>query len=81
MVRCELCSTGNALHLGDIPNIRSVGVPQALLLQAKGPDELLALSGLNSRADFTWEHHVFLVANKVRRTLTQRWNYHVLYPT
>ena len=44
-----------------------VGVPSALLLQAKGPEELLALSGLHSCADFTWKHHVFLVANHVRR--------------
>ena len=43
-----------------------MGVPWALLLQAKGPDELLALSGLHSRADSTWRHHVFLITNNVR---------------
>ena len=25
------------------------------MLEAKGPDELLALSGLHSRSDFTWK--------------------------
>lgn len=43
-----------------------VGVPWALMLEAKGPKELLALNGLHGRADFTWRHHVFLVANHVR---------------
>jgi hypothetical protein len=43
-----------------------LAVPWALLLQAKGPDELLALSGLHSRAGFSWVHHVFQIANNIR---------------
>jgi hypothetical protein len=43
-----------------------LAVPWALLLQAKGPDELLALSGLHSRAGFSWVHHVFQIANNLR---------------
>jgi hypothetical protein len=43
-----------------------IAVPRALLLEAKGPDELLALGGLHGRADFTWRHHVFLIANNMR---------------
>jgi len=43
-----------------------VSVPRALLVEAKGPDELLALGGLHSRADFQWKHHMFLIANHVR---------------
>jgi hypothetical protein len=43
-----------------------VVVPWAMMLQATGPDELLALSGLHGRADFWWKHHVFLIANHVR---------------
>lgn len=43
-----------------------VGVPWALLVQAKGPTELLALSGLHSRASFDWKDHVFIIANHER---------------
>src|SRR3984885_769838 len=43
-----------------------VTVPWAMMLEAKGPDELLALSGLHGRASFWWKHHVFLIANHVR---------------
>ena len=48
--------------LGD----QRVGVPWALMLEAKGPDELLALSGLHSRIDFTWKDHIFIIANHER---------------
>jgi hypothetical protein len=43
-----------------------VRVPWALMLEAKSPDALLALSGLHGPAEFTWIHHVFLIANNVR---------------
>lgn len=43
-----------------------LAVPWALLLQAKGPDELLALSGLHSRAGFDWATHVGAIANNMR---------------
>jgi hypothetical protein len=48
--------------LGD----QRVGVPWALMLEAKGPDELLALGGLHSRAEFTWKDHIFIIANHER---------------
>jgi hypothetical protein len=43
-----------------------IGVPWALLLEAKGPDELLALNGLHGRASFAWKDRVFVVANHER---------------
>ena len=43
-----------------------VSVPRALLLEAKGPHELLALSGFYSLAPFDWKDHVFIIANHER---------------
>jgi hypothetical protein len=43
-----------------------IGVPWALLLEAKGRDELLALNGFHSRAPFDWKDHVFIIANHER---------------
>jgi hypothetical protein len=36
------------------------------MLEAKGPDEVLALSSLHSRADHTWSDRVFIIANHER---------------
>jgi hypothetical protein len=43
-----------------------VDVPRALFLQAKGPDELLALIGLHSRVNTSWKHDLIQIANHVR---------------
>jgi mannose/cellobiose epimerase-like protein (N-acyl-D-glucosamine 2-epimerase family) len=41
-------------------------VPKALMLQAKGPDELLALIGLHSNSNFMWKYNILLIANHTR---------------
>jgi hypothetical protein len=43
-----------------------VKVPRALMLHARGPDELLALAGLHSQKRFDWKHHVIQIANHMR---------------
>ncbi len=55
-----------------------LAVPWALLLQAKSPDELLALSGLHSRAGFDWATHVCAIANNMRSHLHPKM--HLLRP-
>jgi hypothetical protein len=47
-----------------------VDVPWALMLEAKGPAELLALSGLHSHAAHIWGYHVFTIANHERQFAT-----------